>query len=333
MSLLVTAAVVLLGLLGWSIWEDVVFHRQYPHGDGWDYVRLRGAFPVCVWLIALIFALGAAAIRIARGRSGQTTNLLASRRAKRIAALGFTAYCVCVAGVFLHVRDVKRRKQAEYDLRSVIIKGNVVDDRGLPVVAIEVDLVPILEDSDTQSRETVQEWTDEKGEYTLRPERTGHYFLSVLWNAPPSTKLPFMSRYYPDAPDQSHAETLEISAARHLGLAPIRLRRLEAVKVPVSVSWSNGKVEPDAYLFFRNNLFPKYGSIGNEALHPDADGTVSLPAGFDYHANAQVDCDGGQVIDNAYTPELTFSTKPMNIPITPLHFVLPGAPCQVWHSK
>jgi hypothetical protein len=62
-------------------------------------------------------------------------------------------------------------------------------------------------------------------------------------------------------------------------------------------------------MFFTNTLFPNHGAIGDEALHPDEDGTVSLPVGFDYRAAAQVDCDGGETIVNEYTPKLTFSTK------------------------
>ena len=103
--------------------------------------------------------------------------------------------------------------------------------------------------------------------------------------------------------------------------------------MPVSVSWSNGKPEPDAYLFFTNTLFPKHGAIGDETLHPDEDGTVSLPVGFDYRGNAQVDCDGGKTIDNEYTPELIFSTKCTDIPVGPQRFALPGKSCQTWHSK
>ena len=119
---------------------------------------------------------------------------------------------------------------------------------------MEVDLVPLLEDIDAQSRQTVKEWTNKNGDYTLRSESTGRFFLAVLWNAPPSTKLPFLTRYYPDAPDQRHAETLEITAARHLSLNSIRLRRLQLVKVPVSVSWSNGKPEPAANFSSRTRL-------------------------------------------------------------------------------
>jgi hypothetical protein len=117
-----------------------------------------------------------------------------------------------------------------------------------------LSLVPLLDDIDVQSQQAVQDFTDGNGEYILRSEAAGRYVLSVLWNAPPSTKHPFLTRFYPDAPDQSHAEILELAAARHLSLVPIKLVRVGLVKVPVSVSWSNGKPEPDAYLFFTNTL-------------------------------------------------------------------------------
>ena len=335
-TLIIAGAAALLGLLAWSLWQDIAFHRRFPNSAERGYLGVLGdlrSLPAYLWLIVLIVAFGVAAFRVFRGQTGQTHGRLASARTRRGAALGLIAYCVCVAGACLHVRELERRKQAEYDLRSVIIKGKVVDDRGLPVSAVEVDLVPLLEDIDAQSRQTVKEWTDKNGDYTIRSERTGRFFLAVLWNAPPSTKLPFLTRYYPDAPDQRHAETLEITAARHLSLTSIRLHRLQLVKVPVSVSWSNGKPEPAAYLFFANTLFPEHGAIGDETLHESDDGTVSLPAGFDYRATAQVDCDGGHVIANAYTPELTVSTKPTNAPISTLQFILPGEPCRVWHSK
>jgi hypothetical protein len=335
-GVLAAALVAFLALLGDWIWQDILFQRAYPYLKETRYLallRLLKEAPVCLWLVASTSALSVATFRIARGTTGHAGQKLASPRVKRLALLGLAVYCVSSAGLFWHVRSVERRRQAEYDLRSLIVMGRVVDDRGLPVEAIEVSLVPLLDDSDAHSQQAVQEFTDENGEYILRPEATGRYFLSVSWNAPPSTKRPFLTRYYPDASDRSHAEILELTAARHLSLAPIRLNRLELVKVPVSVSWSNDKPEPDAYMFFTNTLYLNYGSIGNEALYPDEDGTVSLPVGFEYRASAQVNCDGGKTIDNEYTPKLTFSTKSTDIPVGPQHFVLPGNPCQIWHSK
>ncbi len=249
----------------------------------------------------------------------------------RLAAAGFCGYCICVAAACLYSRKVEERKLAQYDLQSVIVKGKVIDEQGLPVSAVEVDLVPLLKEDDAHSSQEIQDWTDKDGNYTLRPEATGRFFLSVLWNAPPSTKLPFLTRYYPDAPDQAHAETFEITPARHLTLTPIRLTRVQLVNVPVTVSWEDGKSEPDAYLFFTNKLFPQHGAIGNETLHVSDDGTVLLPAGFDYSATAQVDCDGGEVITHPYTSELALSTKQTNTLPSTLQFILSGKPCRVWH--
>ena len=330
MGALAAALLAFLGLLGNWVWEEILFHRSYPYVGG---TRVLEELPVCLWLVALISTFGVVAFNIARGKSGLIGRVLASPRTKRLAVLGFAVYCIGSVGFLWHVKSVERRKQAEYDLRSMIIRGRVVDDRGLPVEAIEVSLIPLLDDIETQSQQAVEDFTDVNGEYLLRPEVAGRYVLSVLWNAPPSTKHPFLTRYYPDASDQSHAEILELTAAQHLSLAQVKLHRLRLAKVPVSVSWSNGKPEPDAYLFFTNTLFPNHGAIGNETLHPDEDGTVPLPAGFDYRGNAQVDCDGGQTINNQYTPKLTFSTKSTDIPVVPQHFVLPGNPCLVWHSK
>jgi len=334
-AVLSVAAAVLLEVLSWSVSEEIAFHRSYPSFGGFGYFRLLGdlmSLPVYLWLVALFPGLGIAIIRISRGQTGQTDRTLARPVTKRLAALGFAAYCACASGLLWHARNVERRTQAEYDLRSVIIKGRVVDDRGLPVYAIEVDLVPTFVDSELQWARAIRDWTNENGEFIFRPEDKGRYFLSVLWDAPPSSRLPFLPRYYPDATEQSQAEILEITPALHLNLAPIKLHRLELVKVPVSMSWLNGKAEPGAYLLFNNPLFPNHGAIGDESMHPDKEGMVSLPAGFEYQASAQVDCDAGQRISSARTPLLTFSTKP-GISVAPLHLVFPGEPCNVWHPK
>ncbi|MGO4516853.1 hypothetical protein AB4Y89_13735 [Terriglobus sp. 2YAB30_2] len=226
-----------------------------------------------------------------------------------------------------------QRRQEEYDRHSVILKGKVVDELGIPVQWIEVDLVPLLEDRSLQAIRTVREWTNSDGEYILRPENTGLFFLAIPWNSPPSSKLPFLPRYYPDSSDEAHAEILDLSEAQHLSLPPIKLSKLQLTRVPVSVSWSNGSPEPEAYLLLNNTRFPGSGVVGSEALHPDKDGAISVPVGFEYRAIAQVECDRGQMIGNAYTPEVTFSTEQTDLPINQLQFTLPGEPCRVWHPK
>ena len=55
---------------------------------------------------------------------------------------------------------------------------------------------------------------------------------------------------------------LEITPAKHLSLNPLQLQRLGLVKVPVSVSWSDGKPEPDAYLLVHQHSVP--GTLGTD---------------------------------------------------------------------
>ena len=333
-ALTCSADAVLVGLLGWFLWKEITFHRRFPSAIGYGFLSVLGdlrSLSVYLWIFVLIGAFGVAGFKIFCRQSGKTDRRLISALAIRLAVAGFCGYCICVAAACLYFKRSEERKLARYDLQSVILKGKVIDEQGLPVSAVEVDLVPLLREGDTHPSQEIKEWTDKDGSFILRPEVTGRFFLSVLWDAPPSTKLPFLTRYYPDAPDQAHAETIEITPARHLTLAPIRLTRVQLIKVPVSVSWQDGKSEPDAYLFFTNKLFPQHGAIGSETLHVGDDGTAVLPAGFEYSATAQVDCDGGEVIKHPYTSALTLSTKQTNMPIRTLHFILPGKACRVWH--
>jgi len=339
LSFFIASFILLLTAFGWSQWEDVQFYRRYSYLDTNPYlasIKNLRLLPLRLWLLVLIVAFGLAALRVARGRTRQTDRKLASFRTIRLAGFGLALFCACAVGMVWHSKFEEHRRQAEYDLHRIIIKGRVVDDRGSPVSAIEVDLVPVLENGEIRGPkfpddETASDFTNDKGEYLLSPDRAGRYVISVQWNAPPSTSHPFETRYYLDSADLKHAETLEIAPAKHLTLNPIQLQRLGLVKVPVSVSWSDGKPEPDAYLLFTNAEYPQFGAVGREALHLGDDGTVSLPIGFDYGATAQVDCDNGPKINSAYTPRLTFSLKSASA--QPLHFVLPGSPCRVWHPQ
>lgn len=341
LSFFIASFALLLSVFAWLQWEDVQFYRTYPYVAGNPYlasIKNMKLLPSRLWLLVLILAFGLAAQRVARGRSGQTDRKLASPRTIRLFGLGLVLYCACAAGAVWHSKLEEQRRQAEYDLHRIIIQGRVLDDRGSSVYAIKVDLVPILKNGEIPHGtipydETASDFTNKNGEYLLSPGQAGRYVLSVQWDAPPSTSHPFLTRYYPNSGDLKHAETLEITPAQHLTLNLIQLQRLELVRVPVSVSWSDGKPEPDAYLLFTNIQYPQFGAIGNEALHPSDDGTVSLPIGFDYGATAQVDCDDGPKIKSAYTPRLTFSLKPAAAETKPLHFVLPGNRCRVWHPQ
>lgn len=292
LSFFITSFALLLAVFGWLEWEGVQFYRTYPYVDGNPYlasIKNLRSLPSRLWLLVLIFAFGLAALHLARGRTGQTDREPTSPRTIRLFGLGLALYCACAVGAVWHSKFEEYRRQAEYDLHRIIIKGRVLDDRGSPVYAIKVELVPILRNGEIPDDtipydETASAFTNKNGEYLLSPSQVGRYVLSVQWNAPPSTSHPFLTWYYPNSADLKHAETLEITPAQHLILNPTQLQRRGLVRVPVSVSWSDGKPEPYAYLLFTNIQYPQFGAIGNEALHPGEDGTVSLPIGFDYGA-------------------------------------------------
>ena len=330
------ATIVLVATLAWSISEEITFHRTFASAGEYGFLRFFGdvhSLPLYVWLIVLICAFGTAAFRLIRKRPQLPSVMLISRRGKRVSAFVLSIYIACVCGYFMHEKTLERQRQAEYDLHSIIVKGKVLNDRGVPIKGIEVDLVPMFKTGDIQSYEAAHNWTDDKGEYILRPEEAGTYFLAVLWNAAPDYKHPFLTRYYPDGTTQESAATLTLPTETHLDLAPMKLRELPVVRVPVLVVWSNGKLEPDATVSFTNKLYPKQGAIGYESRQPDDDGTMSLPANFDYAASAGVECDGTQSIHRAYSQPVDFSTKPGGLPTEPLRLVLLGEPCTVWHPK
>jgi putative flippase GtrA len=330
------AAIALAATLAWSISEEVTFHKTFATAGSYGFLRFFGdvrSLPLYIWLIILISAFGAAAFRLICKRVQPPPVTLISRRGERVSAFILSIYVACVCGYFAHEKTLERQIQAEYDLHSIIVRGKVIDDRGVPIKAIGVDLVPMFKTGDIQSYEAVHDWTNDKGEYTLRPEEAGNYFLAVLWNAAPDHKHPFLTRYYPDEATQEGAATLTLTAERHLDLAPMKLRELPVVRVPVLVVWSNGKLEPDATVSFTNMLYPRQGAIGYESRQPDDDGKMSLPANFDYAASAGVECDGGQSIHHAYSRPVDFTTKPGGLPTEPVRLVLLGEPCTVWHPK
>lgn len=335
-SLLVVAAVGLICLLGWSIRQEISLHQRYPHFANYGYlwslstVRSAALYP---WLVFFICIFAIAAVRIFRNDVDLRTGELISQNARTLSCLIFMAYLIFAGIIYWRLHVLDERQKTALDLKSMIVKGKILDELRAPIVGIKVDLVPLFKTGDAQWSQAVSDWTDEKGDYILRPEEVGDYFLSVLWQAAPDKKQPFLTRYYPDAPDEAHAEKLNLKQAQHLTLAAMQLHRLDVVRVPVKVVWSNGKPEPDAYLFFTNSLFPKQGAIGNEGVYPDSEGRISLPADFDYKANAQVECDGESSINHEYSISVNLSTRPGAMPNEPLLFVLPGTPCKVWHPK
>lgn len=221
-----------LTFFGWLLWEDIQFYRSYPIFDANPYlasIKNLRLLPLRLWLVVLILAFGLAALQVARGRTGQSEKKLMSPGSLRLCILALGLYGVAAAVTIRHSESVKQQQQVEYDLHRIIIKGRVLDDRGSPVYAVEVDLIPVLDGGAAAEEEAAHDFTNKDGEYVLNPEQAGRYLLSVQWNAPPSTSLPFLTRYYRDATDLNQAETIEISPAQHLTMNALQLQRVGLV--------------------------------------------------------------------------------------------------------
>jgi hypothetical protein len=338
---LLTSFAILLAFFGWSLWKGVQFYRAYSDPSTNTYlasIKDLRSLPLRLWLMTLMLTFGLAALRIARGRTTRSDKKLVSLRTVRLFGFGLTLYCACGAGELWRSKLAQQRWLAEYELRHIIIRGRVLDERGLPAHGVKVDLVPVLADGKILEGKLVvydggsDDITDSNGDYILRPWEAGRYLLVVQREMPPSTSAPFLTRYYPDSPDPRQAEILDITPARHMTVNSIRLQRLELGKVPVSVFWSDGTPEPDVYYSFMNTSYPKFGPI--EGMGPASpDGTVSLPIGFEYLGTVKTDCPSGESSRSVFTTGWTFSLKSTNTITKPLRIVLPGNPCRKLHSK
>ena len=327
----IASCALLLACLGWSLWDGVRTWSSAANAYLASIEDVR-SLPLRLWILILIFAFGLAALRVARGRTGQMGSKLASHRTLLLFGLGLMLYCFAAAGAVWQFRSMERQREVAYDLRHIMIKGRVLDDRGAPVEGIRVDLVPIFEDGEAPHWVCDPAFTDENGEYTLRPRQAGRFTLSVQADAPPNTEHPFQSRYYPDAADLKDAKVLEIAPTQHVILNPIRLQRLGLAKVSVSVFWSDGTPEPDVMFSFINTSYPNFGAIG-QMMPAAPDGTVALPIGYKYLGTANAQCDKGGRMEGAYSTGWTFSLKTADALKRPLRIVLPVNRCWVWQPR
>ena len=328
---LIASFLLLFTFLVWSILHAA---REWPFAGNPYLATIEDLrlLPLRLWLLILIFAFGLAALRVARGGAGQIDIKLTSFRTVSLFALALVLYCIGAAWSVRQYKSMERERLADYDRRQIMIQGRVLDDRGSPVRGVEVELVPIVDKGETPHWVADPDFTDENGEYTLRPHEGGQFILSVQGDAPPNTQHPFVFRYYPDATNPKQAETLDIVPSQHRTMNPIRLQRLELGKVPVSVFWSDGTPEPDVFFSFMNTSYPKFGAIG-EMMPAAPDGTVSLPIGFEYLGTVKTDCAKGDSMESVFTTGWTFSLKSSNAIAKPLRILLPGNPCRKWHSK
>ncbi len=311
-----------------SVREYLAWHRQYP--DSSSLPTVRTGF-VLVWLVGLAMACVLASVRLWRGEIGVAGRALVSRSTLRRAVACGLIYALGLAGLILHGRAQERRLAAEYARHQVSVEGSILDEAGVAVKGIEVQLVPVFKDGDARWAGTVRAWTDNQGAYRLAPEEAGEYLLGSMIDEAPYASQPFLTRYYPGAPDAASSSTIKLVDGQHVRVEPMRLHRLPLVRVPVTVVWADGRPEPSASILIQNPLFPDEAGIGSASVFPDGDGRIPLPAGYDYVAVASAQCDAGSKIESRETDRVPLSTKAEADPSRQIRLVLSGPVCRLWH--
>jgi hypothetical protein len=227
-----------------------------------------------------------------------------------------------------------RRDQPEQPEPAGSVVGEVLDDNGQPIYAIQVDLMPVDKaraGDDERWNARLRDWTDREGTYRFSQLKPGEYLLSVGSESAPTGDRPFAAIYYPGTDREKFSEPIRVHDSMEVALHPLRLRRLPTAVVKVHVRWQDGTPVDWSNLLFHNTSFPYQGVIGDEAPGiKDGEGEFTLPIGFEYYARAAATCDAGaQVKSEESRPVQKIGLAEGNIP-QELTFVIPASPCKHW---
>jgi hypothetical protein len=196
------------------------------------------------------------------------------------------------------VADVSATDQAShYDLKlfsptpvhlpTGYLKGRAVAPDGRPVAGAEVnvhsteDVPPYLQG--------FTEWADEKGRFRVAVP-PGTYLLGINLETPPSPAVPFAATYYPGTANEKTAKKLSVADRQNVSGLTIRIpERLRERKVPVKVTWPDGKPVEDANVWLAEIRNPT-AVVGGAVSHTVADGTFDLTGfeGIDYFLHADI---------------------------------------------
>jgi hypothetical protein len=172
-------------------------------------------------------------------------------------------------------------------LPTAYLRGRVVAPDGHPVAGAEVnahsteDVPPYLQG--------ITEWTDEKGRFKIEVP-PGTYLLGMNLETPPSPTVPFDATYYPGTADEKAAKRLTVADRQNVDGLTIHIpERLRAFKVPVKVTWPDGKPVEDANVWLAEVRNPT-AVVGGAVSHTVADGTFDLTGfdGIDYLLHADI---------------------------------------------
>lgn len=223
--------------------------------------------------------------------------------------------------------------QAPPDLTGSVT-GSLVDEHDTAIGGVEVRLIPLNKTGDQQWYATQTDWTNVEGRYQFRRAEPGEYILAVQKRSAPDGRHPFAGTYYPGVDAEVQANHVYVATGTNVELHPLRLRRLETVTLRIEVEFEGGTRPGWSNLLFHNLSFPEQAVIGDEAPGVEnGKGEITLPAGFDYYAQAKVDCAGSDRIKTRESqPVKKVHIENSNFP-EELRFIIPGPPCSLWSPK
>jgi hypothetical protein len=316
--------------------EYGLFQHYWPgHPPIYAILLLRAAGPM-LWCFFLAGALVHSAVYLVRR---EPPPLIPNPIGYQAFVLGSALLCLNAIGIAYLDRRLSPRvdpNSCEIDrlYRLGCVHGTVTDESDKPVGHIEVNLIPTFKTGNARWSATKSDWTDDQGRYNFNLTEIGEYILAVNSfeaSAGPDEKKPFGTLYYRRAEDESGAEPVRVSKSSAINLSPLRVRRLEVATISVNVVWEDGARPERSDIFLHNSRY--FGALANSQQVDYGSGKIALPKGFEYEANASVECDGGKVIEQREAnPNAPFRVADGLTPAV-LTFVLPGPPCVLWKSR
>ena len=289
---------------------------------------------LCLWALALAAGCLWSALGILRGRFRPQP---ATGRGRTVLAYGF-AFTALVA-VTTSLIGYAREPKIDWDscvasAHLGCLHGTIGDSTGKPLKGIEVEVLPTNKTGEARWYAKKSEWTEKKGRYRINELEPGEYLVTVHYYGAPDARQPFATTFYPGVEAEDRAMRVSVVPNSLTLLNLLRLRTLPLATLKVSVQWPDGTRPARSNLLFHNRSYPDQAVIGDEAPQiDDGIGEFMLPAGFEYLAQASVQCDGDRTIETRESRPVQEIAIQAGMTPRELTFTIPGPPCRLWEPK
>jgi hypothetical protein len=333
-AMLLVSSSVLAILAARVCFDQYRWTHQYWSGHPLTYATIflgpAGSILWCLFFATIFFR--AAIHRVGHRLAASTLNRT-TYRLYLFFALVLSLNAVGVSHLDHLIRPAPDPTHCETDRlhRLGCVHGTATDENQEPVAHVEINLIPRFKFGDARRFGTKNEWTDEQGRFNFDSTEKGEYTLAVNpfdMSAGPMEEEPFDTRYYPDAEGEVGAEPVTVNYSSATNLYPLKLRKSKFMTIEVSVEWEDGSRPKRSDIFVQNTRY--WGLLGGFEEIEYGVGKISLAQGFEYVANAQVECVGRNGPEHRLAkPSPMFKVAAGQTP-TNLSLVLLGAPCVLW---